>query len=99
MTRTSKSAAPAGTPERADPPQQVGTRTTPDLIGKIDVIDADTGKPMTHVIAADAEAGTVTRLATDEAGNLVRQDNCFVRITEERALRIAWRVDAGGEEA
>ena len=59
---------------------------------RIRIVDAETGKAITHVLSVDTEKGTLSRYAV-EKGNLVRKDDRFVVIDEERAVRLEW-IDA-----
>jgi hypothetical protein len=69
-------------------PTAVNVRTLPfDLLKRVRVIDASTGEPIERVIEADSEAGTVKRFAV-ENGNLVREDDHFKVIEEQRPIRI-----------
>ena len=70
-------------------PETVDIRTTePELQRRIRVVDAGTGETIPNIIAADALTGAVERYALDGDGNLVREDDHFVVITETRAIRI-----------
>ncbi|MBD8548004.1 hypothetical protein [Sphingomonas sp. CFBP 8760] len=57
----------------------------------LQVVDANTGEPVSGVIAADAIAGTVRRFEV-ENGNLVRDGDTFVIVDERRDIRIEWIV-------
>lgn len=65
--------------------------TSDDVLRNIRVVDAATGEEIIRVISADAVAGTVTRFVVED-GNLVREENAFATVTEERAIRIEWIV-------
>ncbi|MBM3929148.1 MAG: hypothetical protein FJ335_11945 [Sphingomonadales bacterium] len=58
------------------------------------VIDAKTREEITHVIAADASAGKVTRYAVHD-GNLVRDGDALKVIEEDRAIVIEATAPAG----
>jgi biotin carboxyl carrier protein len=51
------------------------------------VIDAASGDVIEKVISADSAAGTVTRFAVED-GNLVRENDAFVIVKEDRPIRI-----------
>ncbi|KKW92249.1 hypothetical protein [Sphingobium chungbukense] len=70
-------------------PTAIDTRTPVDLRARVKVVDADSGEPIEKVIAADVAAGQVTRFAV-ENGNLVRKNDRFVTITEDRSIRFEW---------
>ncbi|AJR24561.1 hypothetical protein [Sphingobium sp. YBL2] len=103
---TSKATDPAGTaqdqkpvtdalpdpvvaPEPEPLPTSIDTRTPVDLRARVKLVDAETGETIGKVIAADVVAGQVTRFAV-ENGNLVRKDDRFVTITEDRSIRFEW---------
>ncbi|MFC3579129.1 hypothetical protein [Sphingomonas hylomeconis] len=66
----------------------------PDDVAKaLRISDAATGEEITNVIEADAAAGKVRRYAV-EGGNLVRVDDHYEVIEEDRKIRIDF-VDAG----
>lgn len=65
--------------------------TSDEVLRNIRVVDAATGEEIIRVISADAVAGTVTRFLVED-GNLVRKDDAFETVTEERAIRIEWIV-------
>ncbi len=50
------------------------------------VVDAKSGNAIDHVLEADSEKGTLTRLVV-ENGNLVREGDAFATVKEERAIR------------
>ena len=59
------------------------------ILARIRVVDVETGERIDKVIAADAEAGTVTRYAV-ENGALVLENDRFKVIEESRAIAIEW---------
>lgn len=65
------------------------TSTSQDVLRRIVVLDDATGARIDKIISADADAGKVVRFAV-ENGGLVIQDNRFVTIEEDRAIRIEW---------
>ncbi|MCC4254127.1 hypothetical protein LL251_17080 [Sphingobium naphthae] len=71
-------------------PRSVRMGETPtDILARIRVVDVETGERIDKVIAADAEAGTVTRYAV-ENGALVLENDRFKVIEESRAIAIEW---------
>ena len=71
-------------------PALVRLHVTPDdLFQNLRVVDAKTGEPIQQVIEADMEASRVTRYAVDN-GALVRVDNAFQVVEEDRDIRIEW---------
>jgi biotin carboxyl carrier protein len=74
--------APAPAPAVTTIPTAV-TSATPG----VRVVDAASGEAIEKVISADSAAGTVTRFAVED-GNLVRENDAFVIVTEDRAIRI-----------
>ena len=71
-------------------PSAVAFGTTPnEVLGNIRVVDAATGEAIARVIAADSDAGKVSRYAIDD-GNLVREGNASKTIDENRKIRIEW---------
>jgi|EndMetStandDraft_7_1072992.scaffolds.fasta_scaffold22848_5 hypothetical protein len=71
-------------------PTHVKLHVTPAaIIGKVRVIDADSGELIANVIEADAEAGKLERYVV-EGGALVRDGDRFKTIAEDRAIRIEW---------
>jgi hypothetical protein len=82
-------AADAATEKTAPPlPTHIAAGVTPEF-AKLRVLDADTGKRITHVLEADAEKGTVRRYAV-EHGNFVRRGSDLKVIEEERKVRLEW---------
>ncbi len=82
-------------------PTSIAFGTTPiDVLANLRVVDAATGEPLIRVITADSDAGKVSRYAVDD-GNLVRKDDAFVVIEEDRKILIEWIeppvADAEGE--
>ncbi len=76
--------------DEAAPPLSVALNSTPrDVLERIRVVDAQTGERIDKVLAADAEAGTVTRYAI-ENGALVREGDRYKMIEESRDIRIEW---------
>lgn len=76
------------------PPRRAVIGETPARVAnRLRVLDAATGEAVEKVIAYDMDAGTVTRYLV-EGGNLVRKDNAFVTITEDRSIRVEWVEDA-----
>lgn len=72
------------------PPSTVDINATPqELLANIRVVDADSGARIDKVIFADADAGKIRRYAV-ENGGLVIEDDRFVIIEEDRAVRIEW---------
>ncbi|WP_336974173.1 hypothetical protein [Sphingobium aromaticiconvertens] len=71
------------------PPRVVDVSSPADLRLRIRVVDAITGQTIDKVTYADVDAGKVTRFAV-EGGNLVRKDDRFVKIDEDREIRIEW---------
>jgi len=63
--------------------------TPPSVCSAVRVIDVETGKRIDKVIEADAEKGRVVRYAVED-GALVREDNRFKTIEEERQIQIEW---------
>lgn len=65
------------------------------------VVDAETGEEIASIIDADSEAGKVRRFAVDADGDLVRRDDAFQIVEEDRPIRIEWidppAVDAEAE--
>ena len=71
-------------------PTSVAFGSTPnEALSNIRVIDAITGEAIARVIAADSDAGKVSRYAVED-GNLVREGNAFKTIDEDRKIRIEW---------
>lgn len=70
-------------------PTAIDTRTPVDLRARVKVVDAETGETIEKVIAADVAAGQVTRFAVED-GNLVRKNDRFVTVTEDRSIRFEW---------
>jgi hypothetical protein len=60
---------------------------------RIRVVDAETGKQISHVLEADSEKGFVRRFAV-EHGNFVREGSNFKIIEEDRKVRLEWIEDA-----
>lgn len=78
----------AAAPALPDAPRKIDPSMI-DLVAKVRVVDAETGRAIDKVISADVDAGTVRRYAV-EHGNLVRQGDHFKVLEEERAIRIEW---------
>jgi len=57
------------------------------LASAMRVVDAKSGEAIAQVIEADADAGKLRRYAVED-GLLVREDNAFKIIDEDRAIRI-----------
>jgi hypothetical protein len=96
---TGKDATPSATPLAPVVealPTSIDARTAGDLRSRLSVIDVNTGKVIDKVIKADTEAGTVTRFAVED-GNLVRKNDRFVTITEDRPIRFEWSEEAAAE--
>ena len=86
-------AADAATDKVLPPlPTHIAAGVTPDF-AKLRVLDADTGKRITHVLEADTEKGTVRRYAV-EHGSFVREGSDLKVIEEERKVRLEWIGDA-----
>ncbi|WP_145201401.1 hypothetical protein [Sphingobium sp. B2] len=80
----------ADAPAVEAPPSVVDINETPrEALAKIRVVDAGTGTRIDKVIFADAMAGKVKRYAV-ENGDLVRVDDRFVIIEEDRQISIEW---------
>jgi hypothetical protein len=72
------------------PPAFAKQGVTPvETLARLRVIDADTGDLIVKVLEADADAGHVVRFAV-EGGALVRENDRFKTIDEERKIRIEW---------
>lgn len=84
------------TPQDAAPLHLQRGVTPPGIARHLKVVDAQTGFEITSVISADAEAGTVSRFEQDADGNLIRINDAFQVITEERSIRIEWRDPPAG---
>ena len=79
------------TPATVPAPTSMHANTTPaDVQRNIRVVDAGTGKAIAKVISADSEAGKISRFDVDKNGDMVRVDNAFSIIEEDRAVRIEW---------
>jgi hypothetical protein len=72
------------------PPTYAKIGVTPAAIcARLRILDAETGDVIPKVIEADAEAGRVVRYELD-GGALVRENDRFKTIEEDRKIRIAW---------
>lgn len=75
------------------PPQIIDNRTSPlDLVRNVRVVDTATGDEIAKVIAADADAGRISRFDVDPDGNLVRENDTYKIIDEDRVIRLEWIV-------
>jgi hypothetical protein len=82
MTDETPAATPLPTRLAAGDPQ----------VQRIRVLDAETGETIPCVLAVDTDRGTISRFETRD-GNLVREDDRFRIVDEERAVRLEW-IDA-----
>ena len=75
----------------APPPQIVDGRTSPsNIVRNVRIVDAVTGDEIAKVVSADADAGRISRYEIDGDGNLVRENDKFKIVDEDRAIRIEW---------
>lgn len=63
--------------------------TPSDVCARLRIIDAATGEPIEKVIEADAENGRIVRFAVEDGG-LVRENNRFKTVEEDREIIIEW---------
>lgn len=75
----------------APPPAQTTAHVTPGW-DRIRVVDAATGEVISHVVAADADAGTLTVFKVQD-GAFVRDGDDFALESQARAIRLEW-IDA-----
>lgn len=59
------------------------------VCARLRVVDATTGDLIVKVIEADADAGRIVRYAVED-GALVRENDRFAIIEEDRAIRLEW---------
>jgi hypothetical protein len=86
-TNAATAATETPEPEARPVPTFVG-RGGPEL-ASLRVLDAETGKPIAHVLEADTEKGFVRRFAV-EHGDFVREGSNFKVIEEDRKVRLEW---------
>lgn len=83
--KTIPGAAPAA-------PSILDASTDDETLRNVRVVDAATGEAIERVISADADAGKVSRYAIDADGNLVRENDTYQIVDEDRAIAIEWIV-------
>lgn len=92
MTKSKQPAVPA-------PPQHVGAGISPpEINNNVRIVDAKSGDEIVKVIEADADKGKVRRFDVQD-GNLVRENDAFKVVDEDRAIRVEWRVPPAAEDA
>ena len=73
-------------------PSILDASTDDETLRNVRVVDASTGTAIERVITADADAGKVSRYAIDADGNLVRENDTYQIVDEDRAIAIEWIV-------
>ena len=73
-------------------PSILDASTDDDTRNNVRVVDVATSDAIERVISADADAGKVSRYAIDADGNLVRENDKYQIVDEDRAIAIEWIV-------
>lgn len=73
-------------------PSILDSSTDDDTRHNVRIVDAATGNAIERVISADADAAKVSRYAIDADGNLVRENDKYQIVDEDRAIEIEWIV-------
>lgn len=83
--KTITGAAPAA-------PSILDASTDDETRHNVRVVDAASGDVIERVISADADAGKVSHYAIDADGNLVRENDTYQIVDEDRSIAIEWIV-------
>lgn len=71
-------------------PSILDASTDDATLRNVRVVDAASGSAIERVITADAATGKVSRYAIDGDGNLVRENDKYQIVDEDRAIEIQW---------